>query len=88
MKFVDDWQHILRKAWSIRFILLAGFFSGLEACVQIVSIFYVDALPAWLPRGAFAILAFVASNGAFVTRLLAQRDITPEKPPHEHDTAL
>jgi hypothetical protein len=88
MKFVDDWQHVLRKAWSIKFILIAGFFSGLEAVVQIISIFYADALPDWLPRGAFAVFAFVASNGAFVTRLMAQRDINPEKLQREHDTAL
>lgn len=76
MKFnlVQDWRAVIRKAWSIRLILIAGFFSGLEAGVQILSA--LGKLPAWMPSGAFAALAFVASNGAFVTRLMAQKGLT------------
>jgi hypothetical protein len=77
MQLQDDWKLVLRKAWSIRFILLAGFFSGLEALVQVVTLFVTEIHG--VPRGLFAILAFVASNGAFVTRLIAQRNLTTEK---------
>ena len=78
MKLADDWKRILKRAWSIRLILIAGFFSGLEALVQVITLF-IDELP--VPRGLFAILAFVASNGAFITRLLAQQDLKQEEKP-------
>ncbi len=71
MKLADDWKCILKKAWSIKLILAAGFFSGLEAVVQIYSA--LADLPAWMPRGGFAAIAFIASNGAFVMRLVAQK---------------
>lgn len=72
MKLIQDWRDILKKAWSIRLILLAGLFSGLE----IVMPFLPELFP--IPRGAFAAFSFVATAGAFVTRLLAQQNITPE----------
>lgn len=70
---VDDWKCILKKAWSIRLILIAGFFSGIEAAMQILMA--LGKLPAWIPSGGFAALAFLASNGAFVMRLVAQKDL-------------
>lgn len=76
MKLADDWNRVLKRAWSVRLILIAGFFSGLEALVQVVSLF-VDQWP--VPRGAFAILSFVAANGAFVTRLMAQKDMKDDQ---------
>ena len=73
MEFIEDWRAVLRKAWSIRLILLAGFFSGAEAVVQIaVALGWLDKLP--LPAGALALISFGCSNLAFVTRLLAQRE--------------
>lgn len=77
MNLHHDWKTILKRAWSIKLILLAGFFSGLEALVQVVTLFAGEMSS--VPRGLFAILAFVASNGAFVTRLMAQRDLDKPK---------
>lgn len=74
MKLTGNWQAVLKKAWSIRLILAAGFFSGLEAVVQIYSV--LADLPAWMPRGGFALVAFIASNGAFVMRLVAQKGLS------------
>lgn len=70
---IQDWKRVLRKAWSIRLILAGGLFAGLEGGVQIMSAF--GYLPDWMPRGAFAALAMVANAGAFVTRLIAQKDM-------------
>lgn len=69
MKLHQDWKNILRKAWSIKLILIAGFFSGLEVLLP----FLQDFLP--VHRGVFGFLSFVTANGAFVTRLLAQKDL-------------
>lgn len=70
MKLHDEWKGILRKAWSIRLIILAGLFSGFE----IILPFLPELLP--VPRGAFAALSFVATGGAFIARLVAQQSIS------------
>jgi hypothetical protein len=64
---VSDWKDILKKAWSIRFIILAGVLSGLEVILP----FFSDAIP----RGTFALLSFSAVSAAFVARIIAQRDL-------------
>lgn len=67
MKLYENWRDILRRAWSIRLIILAGLLSG---CEVILPLFY-DAIPARL----FALLSFVAVAGAFIARLVAQKDM-------------
>lgn len=70
MTLINDWKEIIRKAWSIRLILLAGMFSGLEVIIP-----YVPELFPQLPRGLFALLSLAATGGAFVTRILAQKNM-------------
>ena len=67
LALIDDWRRILRKAWSIRMAALAAFFSGAEIIVPL----FQDALP----RGVFAALSFVTVAGAFVARLVAQKEL-------------
>lgn len=67
MKLAADWKIILRKAWSIRLMLLAGLLSGAEVILPM----FGDGLP----RGAFAALSFIIVGGAFVARLTAQKDL-------------
>jgi hypothetical protein len=67
MMLAPDWKDILKKAWSIRLIMLAGLLSGMEL---ILPLFSED-----LPRGVFAVMSLLATSGAFVSRLLAQRNM-------------
>ena len=67
MTLLEDWKEVLRKAWSIRFIVLAGVLSGIEVILP----FFADAIP----RGVFAILSFAAVSAAFVSRIVAQKDL-------------
>lgn len=62
-----DWKNILKRAWSIRWMALAALFSAAEVMVPM--------LPDKMPRGLFAILTGVAVGGAFISRLMAQRDV-------------
>ncbi len=64
-----DWKDVVRKAWSIRMILLAAVLSAAEYIIPL----FADAMP----RGLFAGLSGLAIGGAFVARLMAQRDIQP-----------
>lgn len=68
MRLISDWKDVLRKAWSIRLMLLAGALSGAEIALPLAEGF-VD-----MPRGVFAGLSGLATAAAFVARLLAQRD--------------
>jgi len=62
------WTDILKKAWSVRFTVLAGLFSTAEAVVPL----FVDDLP----RGVFITLTFISIMGALVTRMISQENLS------------
>lgn len=68
MKLTDDWKTILRKAWSVRLMILAGLLSGIEVALPYFS--------ADMPRGLFALLSITVVTAALVARLLAQKDLS------------
>jgi hypothetical protein len=61
------WKQILRKAWSIRFIILAGILTGLEVILPMFSVYF--------PVGTFALLSFGCVVAAFVARIMVQKDL-------------
>ena len=69
MKLIPNWREVLARAWSIRLMLAAGLFSGLEIALPL----FHDVFP--LDRGVFAALSLIFTAVAFVTRLLAQRSL-------------
>ena len=66
MRLLPDWKRVLRRAWSIRLMLLAGLLSGLEAALP----FFGDMIP--IPPRTLAALTVLVVAAAFVARLLAQ----------------
>lgn len=73
MKPVANWRAVLKRAWSVRLMLLAGLLSGLEVALPLLG----DRLP--IPAGAFAALSGLTVAGAFVTRLFAQKGISNDQ---------
>jgi hypothetical protein len=67
MRLTYDWKDILRKAWSVRLMILAGLLTAAEVVLPL----FADSLP----RGLFAALSGVTVCAALVARLLAQRDL-------------
>lgn len=65
---IEDWKDVLRRAWSIRLMLLAGLLSGVEVILPL----FVDALP----RGLFAAVSGMVVMLAFVARLVAQQGLS------------
>jgi hypothetical protein len=61
-----DWRELVKKAWSVRFMGLAFLMTMAEVMLP----FFVDDVP---PR-LFAALSGLAVAGAFVSRLVAQKD--------------
>ncbi|MDR6635503.1 hypothetical protein J2X72_004317 [Phyllobacterium sp. 1468] len=69
MRLIDDWRSVLRKAWSMRLMLLAGLLSGFEAALPLLDGF----LP--IPQRLFAVLTLFAVAAGFVARLIAQENL-------------
>ena len=67
MKLYDNWRQILRKSWSLRFIILAGILSGCEVALPLIGDRF--------EQGTFAALSFAFVCAAFIARLVAQKDI-------------
>jgi integral membrane sensor domain MASE1 len=66
VNLIPDWRTVLRKAWTIRLILLAAFLSGLELVLPLIREYL--AVPPYL----FAGLSFAVTVGAVWARLVAQ----------------
>ena len=64
---LDDWRKIARRAWSIRLSIIAALFTAAEVVVPL----FGDVLP----HGVFVLLAFSASIGAAIARLVAQPEM-------------
>lgn len=73
MGLLDNWREILRRAWSVRFLILAGLLSGLEVALQIAQPI-IDPI---VPKGLFSALAGLATAAALVARVLAQSNLPP-----------
>lgn len=69
MTLVTDWKLILKKAWSIKLMVLASLLSGAEVILPQ----FTDVVPPNL----FAVLSFIVVGGAFAARLVAQPKTLP-----------
>lgn len=67
MQLYDNWREIVRKAWSIRLMVLAGLLTGLEVVVPM--------LAGLMPHGVFAALAGLSTCAALIARLVAQKSV-------------
>lgn len=66
MHLVAHWRRVLRRAWSVRLMIVAAIFTGAEIALPLLDgVFPLD-------RGVFAGLSFLATAGAFVARFVAQ----------------
>ena len=72
MRLVENWRLLLRRAWSVRLMLLAGVLSGAEVVFPLVC---ADVLPS----GVFAGLSFTMTASARVARLVAQNGVHREQ---------
>ena len=68
MHLRSNWRLILRKAWSIRLLVVAGLLSALEV---VLPVFENE-----LPKHLFASLSILSVCAAFVARIIAQKDLS------------
>ena len=67
MTLYENWRDILKKAWSIRFMIIAGILSGVEVALPFFEPLF--------PQGIFAALSGISVGAAFIARLVAQKDV-------------
>lgn len=67
MRLIPDARNVLKKAWSVRLIILAGVLSGIEVAAQLW-------LPNW-PDGVLAAFSGAISAVALFARVAAQSDM-------------
>jgi hypothetical protein len=70
MRLLPNWRQIVRHAWSLRLIVIAGLFSAAEVALPLAK----DVVP--VPTGVFALLSAAATAGAFWSRLVVQKKIS------------
>lgn len=71
MTLLHNWRDVLRRAWSIRLLLLAAALSALEAALPLVDLFDI---PRWVMI-ALAVATPLVVAAAFIARLLAQKNL-------------
>ena len=71
IQLIDNWRDVLLKAWSVRLILLAGLFSGLQAAMGVVPVELIHSLPAWL----WPVATLVVTGGALASRIIMQESL-------------
>ncbi len=67
---VKNWREIVKRAWSVRLMIVAGLLSGLEVALPIIG------GAGTIPAGTFAALSGITVAAAFVARLLAQKGVS------------
>lgn len=67
MKLYENWKIIVKKAWSVRLMAIAFLLTMAEVMLP----FFSDAVP----HNIFAVLSGLCVAGAFVARIVAQRDV-------------
>lgn len=72
MRLVDNWHLVLKRAWSIRFLIVAGALSGIEALLAILNSAAGVDTPWWFRLGLMIATPIVIA-AAFVARIVAQQ---------------
>lgn len=76
LTLTEDWQAILKRAWSVKFNIASTLFGAAEVVVALVQ-------PASIPNGVFAGIAAAVSIAANVARVMAQKEMITVSVPAE-----
>lgn len=68
MSLYENWRDILKRAWSVRFIVLAAVLSGVEVALPSLQPLFSTRIP----PGTFAAMSGIVSAAALFARVVAQ----------------
>lgn len=78
MKIIDEWKHVLLKAWSVRLMLISGLFDILERTLP-----YLD--QSMFPPGVLGWFSIATLFGAGIARFIQQQEIHHAPDPADPD---
>lgn len=70
MTLIPNWRIVLRYAWSVKLMALAGILTGVEATLPLIP----DLVQ--IPQGWFAAATFFVVMAALIVRFLVQQKIS------------
>ena len=70
IRLADDWKEVLRRAWSVRFLVLAILLSSLEVLLP-----FVPRLGFVISPLALALTSLVVTVAALLARIAAQKNL-------------
>ena len=68
MVLIANWRAVLRRAWSVRLIVLAAALSGLEVALPLFD--------TQIPQGLFAAISALVTALALIARFIAQKGLS------------
>lgn len=71
IRVIPNWRVVLRRAWSVKFLIFAMLFTGAEAALPIFGASIFSPV-------TFALLTFFVVSGATLSRFVAQKGISDE----------
>jgi hypothetical protein len=77
MTLIENWDAVIKHAWSVKFSVISALLAGAEVAVQIINPTTANGNP----NVVFAILAGLVSVGAVAARVLAQKEISGASDP-------
>lgn len=78
LKLIENADIVLKRAWSVRLIVISAGLSGLEVTLSVVTAFQVKT---GVPPGLFALLAGLVTVAAGIARFIAQPGAQRAAPP-------
>ena len=75
IQLIPNWDKVLKRAWSLKLIAIAGLFSGIEAALAILP----PEWTIWMPAGFWPALTMAVTAAAFGARLVAQDSLKNEE---------
>lgn len=73
-RLIPNWWVVLKRAWTLRLMLIAAILTGAEFVFQTVS------PPDWVPTWLFAASGFTVIVAAMIARFVVQKGVTNNGP--------
>jgi hypothetical protein len=73
IELIDDWKKVIAKAWSVRFGMLAGFFTALNALIELGG--KTPSKYGSTPPKTLLVLAVLSGLAGFLSRFLKQPEM-------------
>jgi hypothetical protein len=83
MKLLPDWRRIVRKAWSVKAMILTALFAGGEIALPLLHQSIAEDFQGWC-----ALAAGLCAMGSVILRIMPQAELHESDKPEEAPTFI